>query len=231
MCVPSSLRSCLSRLLPALQSQLINASESIATAPAARIWCRPALTAITTHQLQVSLGVRQQPRTEVRAATTPQPEAHSAPFTKSDATTHSAMIRFVKIRAWFFSVAIALVCAFPCSGASSAIPQPLRGGIVCDDATIAVASALSNQGWIYIMPRPKSAQAAWGNRDGRTIWWIGYWSNKKTGAKSLKQPTKNPDGAPGGDGLGGPSWRRGGSPPLPSKIEWLCSQDGGIPPQ
>lgn len=46
--------------------------------------------------------------------------------------------------------------------ARSDISPPLRGGIDCDKATIALAFELSQQGWVYIMPQPKSPQAAWG---------------------------------------------------------------------
>lgn len=137
----------------------------------------------------------------------------------------------MKMKARLASIALAFVCVFSSLPAASPIPSGLRSGIVCDDATIAAARALTDQGWVYTMPRPKSPQAAWGNRDGRTTWYVGYWTNAKTRATSSKQPTKDPDGNYVGDGLGGPSWRRGGSPPPPSKIEWLCSKDGGIPPR
>ena len=29
------------------------------------------------------------------------------------------------------------------------------------------------------MPQPKSRQAAWGNGDGRTTWFYGFWDNEK----------------------------------------------------
>jgi hypothetical protein len=37
---------------------------------------------------------------------------------------------------------------------------------------------LLNEGWCYIAPTPKSAQARHGNYDGRTTWWVGYWKNE-----------------------------------------------------
>lgn len=120
--------------------------------------------------------------------------------------------------------------AVACLAAETSIPRPLRGGIDCDQATIALALDLNHHGWVYLMPQPKSPQAAWGNRDGRTTWWIGYWVNEQTKATSLAQPQRDTNGQYVGDGLGGPRWRRGGTPPPPSKIEWLCSRSGGIPP-
>ena len=127
--------------------------------------------------------------------------------------------------------ALFLVCGLVCAATAAPIPLPLRGGIECDTARIALALELNQQGWVYIMPQPKSPQAAWGNRDGRTTWWIGYWVNERTNATSLSQPTKDAKGIYIGDGGGGPRWRRGGSPPLPTIIEWLCSRSGGIPPR
>lgn len=111
----------------------------------------------------------------------------------------------------------------------SQIPPELRGGIQADSPTIQKALEMKAQGWIYIMPEPKSAQAAWGNRDGRTTWWIGYWENSKANETSLTEPTLQ-NGKYTGDGQGEKVWRRGGSPSAPSKLEWLLSTSGGIPP-
>jgi len=36
---------------------------------------------------------------------------------------------------------------------------------------------LTADGWCFVPPRPKSAQAAPGNTDRRTTWWEGYWEN------------------------------------------------------
>lgn len=66
----------------------------------------------------------------------------------------------------------------------STIPPSLRGGIKVDAKTIQTALAMQEQGWEYNMPSPKSPQAAWGNYDGRTTWYVGYWENSKTGETS-----------------------------------------------
>jgi hypothetical protein len=113
---------------------------------------------------------------------------------------------------------------------SQEIPSELRGGIQADNATIQKALEMKRQGWTYIMPEPKSAQAAWGNRDGRTTWWVGYWTNEKNGETSSAEPVLK-NGKYVGDGHGVRVWRRGGSPSLPTKIEWLLSTSGGIKPR
>lgn len=110
-----------------------------------------------------------------------------------------------------------------------AIPGSLRGGIKVDQQTIQTALAIQQQGWEYTMPRPKSPQAAWGNTDGRTTWWVGYWYNSKTNIYSSTIPYLR-KGEYVGDGTGGPGWRRGGSPRSPTKLEWLLSKSGGIQP-
>jgi|ERR1017187_9453235 hypothetical protein len=114
---------------------------------------------------------------------------------------------------------------------TNSIPPELRkGDFSCDQATIRAAVELKLAGWTYIMPAQKSPQAAWGNHDGRTTWWIGYWVNKQDNATSATQPKKDSSGKLTGDGNGIRSWRRGGSPPTPTKTEWFCSDFGGIPP-
>ena len=105
-----------------------------------------------------------------------------------------------------------------------------EGSFSCDQVTAQTALELVHAGWTFIMPEPKSPQAAWGNGDGRTTWWVGYWINAKDNSRSLTQPTKAANGNWVGDGRGGPIWRRGGTPFAPTKIEWLCSKYGGIPP-
>lgn len=80
------------------------------------------------------------------------------------------------------------------------------------------------------MPEPKSAKAAWGVRDGRTTWWVGYWDNPLTRQTSSATPTKV-DGKWVGDGQGTPGWRRGGTPGAPTVLEWLLSKSGGIKPE
>jgi hypothetical protein len=117
------------------------------------------------------------------------------------------------------------------ANATNSIPRELRfSAVSCDKSTIQKAVELKHAGWTYIMPEPKSPQAAWGNHDGRTTWWVGYWVNGKTRATSSAQPTRDSDGQWIGDESGGRAWRRGGTPQPPTKIEWLCSSFGGIPP-
>jgi hypothetical protein len=99
-----------------------------------------------------------------------------------------------------------------------------------DRATMELALELKRAGWTYIMPQPKSMQARWGNVDGQTIWWVGYWTNERDDTSSSIQPQKGARGHFIGDGKGSRHWRRGGSPPTPSQIEWLCSESGGTPP-
>ena len=100
-----------------------------------------------------------------------------------------------------------------------------------DKTTLQTALDLKHAGWTYVMPRPKSPQAAWGNRDGRTTWYVGYWTNLKTGSTGSLQPTADNRGRWLGDGKGLQPWRRGGSPSPPTAIEWLCSTSGGIMPR
>jgi Protein of unknown function (DUF3157) len=114
----------------------------------------------------------------------------------------------------------------------SQIPSFLRSGIQVDKETLAHAVELHSQGWKYTMPQPKSRQAAWGNGDRRTTWWYGYWENEKTGVVSEVDPAKRSNGIYYGDSQNlKMHWRNGGSPPLPTKLEWLLSTSGGIPPQ
>ncbi len=115
--------------------------------------------------------------------------------------------------------------------ASQTIDQSsLRSGINANQKTIKKALRMQVQGWEYSMPRPKSAQAAWGNSDGRTTWWPGYWHNSKTGEYSRTIPRLEGNVFKG-DGQERPGWRRGGSPRRPNKLEWLLSKRGGIRPR
>lgn len=111
------------------------------------------------------------------------------------------------------------------------IPSFLRQGIAVKAETIRTAVEMYLQGWRYTMPRPKSKQAAWGNRDGRTTWFYGYWYNVKTGECSKETPVRKENGNYHGDyqDLRG-YWRNGGSPRWPTKIEWLLSDGGGVKP-
>lgn len=121
----------------------------------------------------------------------------------------------------------------PASPQPQAIDQldevSLRAGITASAAEQDLAKRIKTAGWEYVMPRPKSAQAQWGNTDGRTTWWHGCWKNVKTGRYSSRQP--EPADGFKGDGIENTGWRRGGSPSAPSRIEWLCSTSGGIPPR
>lgn len=111
------------------------------------------------------------------------------------------------------------------------VPAELRTCTCSPDrTTLQTALELKHAGWTYVMPKPKSAQAAWGNRDGRTTWYVGYWTNVKTRSTSSLQPIKNNNAQWVGDDRGLAASRRGGSPPPPTQIEWLCSTSGGITP-
>lgn len=117
---------------------------------------------------------------------------------------------------------------------SSVAPEPdsvipLRSGVEAAASEVATARALVSRDWGYVMPRPKSAQARWGNGDGRTTWWNGYWVNRRTRTHSARQPNARDDYA--GDGAAASGWRRGGAPRRPSVVEWLCSKSGGILPK
>ena len=105
----------------------------------------------------------------------------------------------------------------------------LRSGIQASSDETELARAIKAAGWKYVMPRPKSAQASWGNSDGRTTWWNGYWTNSRTNRISARQPKAINDFA--GDGQDNRGWRRGGAPRRPTVVEWLCSDSGGIPPR
>ncbi|NOY07481.1 MAG: hypothetical protein GXP33_01380 [Spirochaetes bacterium] len=111
------------------------------------------------------------------------------------------------------------------------IPNFLRGGIKCNSETIKIAVEMYFNGWRYTMPRPKSAQARWGNYDGRTTWYNGYWYNEKTKLYSKKTPHKIDSTYVGDRQNNSRTWRNGGSPPFPAKIEWLLSEQGGAAPQ
>jgi hypothetical protein len=111
------------------------------------------------------------------------------------------------------------------------IPSFLRQGINVQRATLVTAVEMYLQGWRYTMPRPKSTQASWGNSDGRTTWWYGYWYNNQTGRYSNTTPQKKQGGYYKGDSQNQKGmWRNGGSPRYPSKVDWLLSDGGGVRP-
>ena len=116
---------------------------------------------------------------------------------------------------------------------AGAVPSELRScSCAINNGAVRTALDLKHAGWTYVMPSPKSRQAAWGNYDRRTTWWPGYWSNARTGAVSESQPYKGDRGQWLGDGRGGRAYyRNGASPRPPTEIEWLCSTEGGILPR
>lgn len=114
---------------------------------------------------------------------------------------------------------------------ATAVHSELRACKCATDKTaLQTALDLKHAGWTYIMPEPKSRQASWGNRDGRTTWFYGYWTNLKNHSTSSLQPVKDAKGEWIGDQKGMAAWRNGGSPRTPSRVEWLCSDSGGIEP-
>lgn len=108
------------------------------------------------------------------------------------------------------------------------IPSFLRRGIKVEKSVLKEAVIMYLQGWRYTMPRPKSNQARWGNYDGRTTWWYGYWYNIKTKKYSKSDPIKKQNDMYKGDlqNMKG-YYRNGGSPAKPNKIQWLLSSGGG----
>jgi hypothetical protein len=129
----------------------------------------------------------------------------------------------------FLIVPLAIVLAVSRIQAAPTIPNELRAGIETTQRTIDKALAMQKDGWEYTMPSPKSSQAAWGNSDGRTTWFKGYWINQITKQYSATEPVLK-DGKYIGDGVDASGWRRGGSPRRPTALEWLLSKSGGIPP-
>jgi hypothetical protein len=106
--------------------------------------------------------------------------------------------------------------------------QQLRKGITATDSEIKTACEMLSQGWKYTMPRPKSAQAAWGNSDRRTTWYNGFWYNSISNLFSVETPTKRDSGLYLGDNQNSSnSWRNGGSPRMPDIYMYLLSDFGG----
>ena len=105
----------------------------------------------------------------------------------------------------------------------------VRSGGSPSNEELLTAKRLIAAGWVYVMPRPKSAQARWGNSDGRTTWYNGYWQNRDNDRVSRSQPS--PANGYKGDGQDDRGWRRGGSPRFPNIIEWMCSRSGGVEPR
>lgn len=104
----------------------------------------------------------------------------------------------------------------------------LRDGVKASDNQILIACEIYSQGWVYVMPRPKSSQASWGNWDGRTTWYNGYWHNAKTNLYSNTTPIKKKSGLYLGDNQNySNTWRNGGTPPTPDVYMFLLSNSGG----
>ena len=104
----------------------------------------------------------------------------------------------------------------------------LRQGIKASEREVEIACEMYSQGWKYTMPRPKSSQAAWGNGDGRTTWYNGYWYNSKSNLYSDTTPGKKESGLYLGDNQNSANtWRNGGSPKNPDVIMFLLSDSGG----
>jgi hypothetical protein len=111
---------------------------------------------------------------------------------------------------------------------TSAYPDYLRQGVNATEAEIAVATEMYEQGWRYTMPSPKSKQASWGNGDGRTTWYYGWWKNETTNQYSDTTPKKDSSGKYVGDNVNSAySWRRGGAPRRPDVYMFLLSKSGG----
>ena len=107
-------------------------------------------------------------------------------------------------------------------------PSFLRQGIAATRDQLIRAIEMYDQGWRYTMPRPKSAQAAWGNSDGRTTWYNGWWYNERTHLYSTATPSRRDSGLYLGDGQNSSNtWRNGGTPSAPDIYMWLLSQTGG----
>ena len=104
----------------------------------------------------------------------------------------------------------------------------LRSGVQASASEVSTACVMYEQGWTYTMPRPKSAQARWGNSDGRTTWYNGWWHNSKSGLYSDSTPRKSSSGLYLGDNQNSArTWSRGGSPGRPDVYMYLLSKSGG----
>jgi hypothetical protein len=104
----------------------------------------------------------------------------------------------------------------------------LRKNIKATDIEIKTACEMLSDGWVYTMPKPKSAKAAWGISDGRTTWWYGFWYNEKTQLYSDSTPLKKSSGIYLGDNQNNSgSWKNGGSPKTPDIFMYLLSDSGG----
>ena len=113
------------------------------------------------------------------------------------------------------------------------IPLFLRQGVQVDVLTQTIAVEMYLQSWRYTMPVPKSAQAMWGNSDGRTTSFYGYWYNIVSEQVSSTRPEKKKNGIYLGDCQDLRKYcgyRKGGTPSFPTDLQWLLSQSGGVKP-
>ena len=125
----------------------------------------------------------------------------------------------------FYAPAVSAASVRPCGNETPYWPARLtsrtvrrrtsgtpRRVVVDDRRRRAIATELVTRGWTFVMPRPKSSAAKWGNTDARTTWWSGYWKNGDLDLVSTAQPSESDSFK--GDG-NQPDWRRGGSPASP----------------
>lgn len=102
--------------------------------------------------------------------------------------------------------------------------QSAGNNFSASESDLKEAYSLAVQGWRYTLPQPKSRQSAWGNSDGRTTWWYGYWRNIETNEYSSRKPELGQSGMWIGNGQNQSGYyRRGGSPTYPSKVELILS--------
>lgn len=104
----------------------------------------------------------------------------------------------------------------------------LRQNINATDQEIITACEMRQQGWIYIMPAPKSDEAAWFNFDADAEWYNGWWSNFHTQKYSKTTPILQPNGRYEGDDIDlSNTFSKGKSPSKPDIYMFLLSDCGG----
>ena len=106
--------------------------------------------------------------------------------------------------------------------------KTLRQKVNATDQQILIACQMREQGWIYIMPVPKSDDAEWFNFDKNTVWYNGWWSNYHTQKYSRTTPILNLNGRYEGDNIDmSNTFSKGGSPGKPDIFMFLLSDCGG----
>jgi len=108
------------------------------------------------------------------------------------------------------------VANVPIEAQNIKVPSFLRQGIDIDQKTLEYAVALHASGWRYTMPKPKNAEAKWGNYDQTTEWWYGYWCNEKTNQYSNTTPVLKDGRYIGDNQYYRACWRTGGAPKSPT---------------